>query len=205
MKKDIIFIIAIMISAGIKAQSLWDVSKPNSDFTYKVIVGLNVSSTDGYDAGAVRSGYHIGGMIDWNVVKSFSVSSGLELTNKGFHSGRGRANLTYLQIPILASYRLEAPTGVCFHFNIGPYFAYGLGGTIDFQPQDFNIYYDFNQECFGENGFFKHFDAGFAASAFIILGHIQLGVGYEYGMVDIAKVYGKFHNRNVKVTLGYSF
>ena len=205
MPKYIYTIIGLILATDIQAQSLWDSSKPDDIFTYKVLTGMNVSSTDGNEATAVRTGYHIGGMVDYNIVKSFSVCSGLSFATKGFHSGRGKADLVYIQIPIIASYRLETPTGVKFHFNVGPYFSYGIGGEINFEPLDFNYYYLFDQKSFGDKGFFTRYDVGLSAGAYILLGHVQLGVSYEYGLKDIAKVYGEFHNRNVSMTVGYNF
>ena len=46
---------------------------------------------------------------------------------------------------------------------------------------------------------------GLSAGAYIVIGHVLAGLSYENGFADIAKVYGKFHNRNVNMTLGYNF
>lgn len=205
MQKFIYTIVCVLASAHMEAQSLWDISKPDQRMGYRLEAGMNVSSLSNSDASAVRTGYHIGGRVDYNVIKSLSICTGLDFTTKGFHSGRGKADLQYLQIPVLASYRLETPTGVKFHFNVGPYFAYGVGGKLYFEPLNVNYYYLFEQNSFGDTGFFKRFDIGFSAGAYILLGHVQLGVSYEYGFADIAKVYGRFHNRNVCVTAGYNF
>ncbi|MBQ9204444.1 MAG: PorT family protein [Prevotella sp.] len=205
MKRLSHIILGLLLAVDINAQSLWDSSKPDYNLTFKVLAGINASSTDGVEASAVRTGYHIDGMVDYNIIKSVSICSGLSFTTKGFKSIRGEAEMTYLQIPLLASYRLETPTGVQFHFNVGMYFAYGIGGKIDFSPLDINILYSFDQKSFGENGFFTHFDTGLSAGAYILLGHLQLGVSYEYGFRDIAKVYDKFHNRNVCLSAGYVF
>lgn len=196
-----------MLMAGVcaYAQSLWDVSKPDNNFTFGVRAGVGFASTDQNYATSSRMGYHVGATADWNIVKSLSLCSGVYYTQKGFKSNFGKGTADYVQVPLLASYRIETPTGVQFHFNVGPYWAWGVGGTVEYAPYDMTFNYDFNQDSFGDKGFFKHMDAGLSAGAFIQVGHVLLGVNYEYGLTDIAKVYGKFHNRNVGITLGYNF
>jgi len=205
--KTRLIIIAVfqLLSLCIKAQSLWDASKPDHNFTFGVRAGLNFASTDMDYATSTRMGFHFGATADWNIVKSFSVSSGMYYVDKGFKSNFGKGDAGYIQLPVLLSYRIETPTGVQFHFNVGPYFAWGVKGKVEYKPYDMTFVYDYNQDSFGDQGFFKHFDAGLSAGAYIKLDHILFGVSYEYGMTDIAKVYGKFHNRNVCATLGYNF
>ncbi|MBE6257459.1 MAG: PorT family protein [Prevotella sp.] len=200
----VIAFFSLLLSASVYAQSLWDISKPDHNFTYGFRVGINFSSTDMDYATSTRNGFHLEATIDWNIVKSFSMSSGLEFVSKGFKSNFGKGETDYLQMPLHASYRIETVTGVQFHFNVGPYFAWGISGSVDYKPYDATFSYYYQQDSFGANGFFKHFDAGLSAGAYIKLNHILFGVSYEYGLVDIAKVYGKFHNRNVSVNLGYN-
>jgi hypothetical protein len=202
---NVIIILCLMAGLNLQAQSLWDRSKPDDRFSFGLRAGLDFSSTDMDYATSVRTGMHFGGIVNWNIVKSFSVESGLSYISKGFKGDFGKGNMDYLQVPLLASYRIETPTGVQFHFNVGPYCAWGVSGSVDYKPYDATFSYDFQQDSFGTNGFFKHFDAGLSAGVYIKLSHILFGVSYEYGLVDIAKVYGKFHNRNVSVTLGYNF
>lgn len=205
--KKILLIITASFMTGVcaHAQSLWDISKPNQDFTFGVRAGVNFASTDMDYANSTRTGFHLGASVDWNIVKSFSVTSGLYYTTKGFKSSYGKGSAGYLQIPLLASYRIETPTGVQFHFNVGPYFALGVNGSVQYKPYDATFVYDFDQDSFGNNGFFKRFDAGLSAGAYILIGRLSWGVGYELGFVDFAKAYGKFHNRNVTTTLGFNF
>ena len=206
MKARLIMISAcLMATLCVNAQSLWDVSKPDHNFTFGVRGGGNFSSTDMDYATSTRMGFHAGATVDWNIIKSISISSGVFYTEKGFKSDFGKGRASYIQAPLLASYRIETPTGVKFHFNLGPYFAWGVGGKVKYAPYDLTFSYDFDQDSFGEKGFFKHFDMGMTAGAYIQISHVILGVSYEYGLIDIAKVYGKFHNRNVATTIGVNF
>ena len=206
MMKIVFFSFIFLCFAGrMQAQSLLDLSKPDKEFTLGVLGGLNSSYMDNSDASGIRTGFHIGAKVDYNIVKSFSITSGILYSEKGFYSDRGKANLSYLHIPLCVSYRIETPTGIKFNFNLGQYFAYGLGGRLNLYPQLLNYFYSFDQDSFGEKGFFKHFDMGMTAGAYIQISHVILGVSYEYGLIDIAKVYGKFHNRNVATTIGVNF
>lgn len=203
--KCIIAFVGFMISVSSYAQSLWDRSKPDNDFTFGVRAGVNFARTDMDYATSSRTGFHIGGTVEWNIVKSLSVSSGLSYVRKGFKSEFGKGRTDYLQIPLMLSYRIETPTKVMFHFNLGPYFALGINGIVNYQPYDETFAYNYHQVSFGKTGFFKRFDTGITAGAYIVLGHLLAGVNYELGLIDIAKVYGKFHNRNVAITVGYNF
>lgn len=206
MKARLIMILAfVMTTLCSSAQSLWDVSKPDHNFTFGIRGGCNFSSTDMDYATSTRMGFHGGVTVDWNIVKSLSISSGVFYTEKGFKSDFGKGRTSYIQAPLLASYRIETPTKVRFQFNVGPYFAWGVGGKVNYEPYDMTFAYAYDQDSFGKKGFFKHFDTGLTAGAYIQVSHVLLGVSYEYGLIDIAKVYGKFHNRNVMATLGYNF
>lgn len=203
--KLIIAIVLLSATTSIQSQSLWDKSKPDNNFSFGVRGGVNFASSDMDYATSTRTGFHAGMVVDWNIIKSISVSSGLSYESKGFKSNYGKGDAGYLQVPLLLSYRIETVTGVQFHLNVGPYFAWGVSGKVDYKPYDMTFTYSYNQDSFGKNGFFKSFDTGLTAGAYIKLNHILLGVCYEYGMFDVAKVYGKFHNRNMCATLGYDF
>lgn len=205
MKRIICLLIASMSLINVSAQSLWDASKPDNDFTFGVRVGADFASTDMKYTSSTHNGFHIGGTADWNIVKSISIQSGMEFVSKGFKSRYGKGDMYYVQVPVLASYRIVTPTGVQFHLNAGPYVAWGLGGSVKYSPYDMTFTRHYDQDSFGDKGFFKHLDAGLSASVWAKIGHVLLGVGYEYGLTDIAKVYGKFHNRNTMMTVGYDF
>ncbi|MBQ9204419.1 MAG: PorT family protein [Prevotella sp.] len=210
MKKNIFLALALVTVMHSQAQSLWDTSKPDRNITFGVRVGHNASSMDGEtEAAGVKSGITAGVSVDYNIIKSLSLVSGLYYSAKGFgyvgEDNDDRAELSYVQIPLQLSYRIETVTKVQFHFNVGLYGAYGLGGSLKLMPQDLAYFYKFDQDAFGDNGFFKHLDIGLTAGAHMQLGHFLIGLTYEYGLSDIAKVYGEFNNRNIALTLGYNF
>ena len=140
--KKILFLLLCLVTAGnLSAQSLWDASPADQAFTFGLRAGMNYASTDVDCATSVRTGLHFGVSVDYNIIKSFSVSTGIYYVGKGFHGNQNiasaseltesKASASYVQVPVLASWRIEAPSGVRLHVNVGPYFAYGLGGTAN--------------------------------------------------------------------------
>jgi len=206
MRKYIFITLVLLTVYHCKAQSLWDISKPDKAFVFGLRVGHNASNINGEtEMAGTRSGLLAGIYTDYSFIKSLAFVSGAYYSTKGFYSGNDKAYMSYIQIPLQLSYRIRTKTNVKFHFNGGAYFAYGLDGDVKTGRQSLAEYYEFDQKAFGENGFFKRLDIGASAGAHILFGNIQLGITYEYGIADIAKVYGNLHNRNVAVALGYNF
>lgn len=207
MKKYILLSLTLMLVCHVQAQSLWDISKPDHRTTFGIRVGYNTSNMTGEtEVAGTRPGFNAGLSFDYNIIKSISITTGVYYSMKGFGSHyEDQANTSYVQIPLQGSYRIETPTGVMFHFNIGPYFAYGLGGNAKLSPQNLSNFLVFDQKAFGEYGFFRRFDYGLTAGAYIHMSHVLLGINYDFGMADVSKVFGKLHNRNMSITLGYNF
>lgn len=222
MKKILLLLTTILVGTSVQAQSLWDTSKPDQTFTFGVRAGINFASSTENQATSTKTGAHFGVTADYNIIKSFSVSSGVFFVSKGFKGNfpdpyfvpgsnassntASKMTANYIQVPLLASWRIEAPSGVQFHVNIGPYYAYGISGKTDYQYYDRNNIYRWdNQDTFGDKGFWKHQDIGLSGSVNVLIGHFTAGIGYEYGFSDVAKVFGKFNTRNANMTIGYNF
>lgn len=206
MKRTLFLLIATVVAlSGARSQSLWDASHPNHLFSFGVRAGVNFASTDMDYATSSRTGIHAGVNVDWNIVKSLALSTGIMYVEKGFQGMYGKSNAHVMQVPLLVSYRVMTPTGVWFHLNVGPYVSYGIGGKTNYHPQDQTYSFSFDQDTYGKKGFMKYWDAGLQVELNVQLGHTLLGVGYELGLTDYAKVYGQFHNRNVLMTVGYIF
>ena len=113
MKKICLVLFALMVCINSYGQA-WDNSKPDDRFTFGLRVGANMSTFaggqwDDYLEIKSRWGFHAGFNVDVNIVKSFAIETGLYYTVKGANMGyiyRDEGKLTYLQLPILALYRL---------------------------------------------------------------------------------------------------
>ena len=218
MKKILFVLTAILVCTSVQAQSLWDSSKPDNTFTFGVRAGIDFASSTEQEATSTRTGFHCGVSVDYNIIKSFSISSGVFFVNKGFKGNFPEIELAnptkqtasnvsagFIQIPLLASWRIEAPSGVQFHVNVGPYYAYGIGGDAVYKPYDMTFAREYDQDTFGDKGFWKHQEIGLSGSVNVQIGHFVAGIGYEYGFSDVSKVYGKFNTRNANMTIGYNF
>lgn len=97
-----------------------------------------------------RIGVKVGVIYDWGLSEAFYIQPGLYFTTRGGKYGEGdedgkyeeKWNLSYLQLPILASYRIPLNDNMKLHINAGPYLACGLGGKVKWE-----VTYD------GERGF----------------------------------------------------
>ena len=148
----------------------------------------------------VRAGMSITNLtgvgIDLPVATSFSVQSGLMFTGKGAKKGDLKATPCYLDIPILAAYKMPIADDVNFVVNAGPYIGIGLGGKVKYD--------DLKSDYFGDDGA-KRFDLG-----------LQYGVGAEFGdhiLLNLSGQYGfisPFEDSDEKnlgffLTVGYRF
>ena len=156
-----------------------------------------------------RANWHVGVIADIPLMQSLYVQTGLYLQNKGYKEKEGDYELTanpmYLEIPVLASYRYNFGDAAQLQFNVGPYFAYGVGGKIKETDDGDEDKWD----CFGDKGAdWKRFDCGLQIGAGLTVAkHYYIGAAYEFGFSNIAKNSGdgKLKNRNWMISVGYNF
>lgn len=132
----------------------------------------------------------------------FAIGFGVEYISKGAKSKQGntKIGLNYIEIPVHLMCHLPAGSSGSIYGGIGPYFAYGIGGSIKSTG--------FSQKSFGENnGGYKRFDAGLG----LIIGYrlnmgLSADVFYDLGLVNTA--YPSFDatskNRCFGLNIGYS-
>lgn len=176
-----------------------------------------------------RIGFHIGAFVDVEIIENFYIQPGLFYSSKGVKAKESgyeeTLNLNYLEIPILASYRIAISDKVKWHINAGPYLAYGLGGKIKTKDDsnwddddDWDYYsarsedYDddgVNNKVFDKNGGdLKRFDFGLSLGTGVEFNAFYVGLKYDLGLVNIAgnswdKT--KIKNSNFAISVGYTF
>lgn len=182
MKRIVLLIVTLLVSMNFYAQ-LWDNSKPDQRFTFGVRAGANMSTMTeiGFDN---MWGFHGGLAMDYNIVKSFAVETGLFYTSKGFKHNKYSKNYAfgYLQIPILAKLRLPVSDDVHFQVKGGGYFDYLIN-----EPETLKV---------------KKPDMGVIFGAGVSYKKIYLGLQYELGLYE---VYWDGRNRNLAISVGYDF
>lgn len=216
MKKTVLILVSVLSSLGALAQNYWDSSRPDHLVTFGIRAGVNSSKQYAMDEQADRDfrfSYQVGLAVDLNLARSFSFNTGVMMIQKGwqwdYNDSRGKQkvtdNATYLEIPVLASYRVALSDQAQFQLNLGPYFAFGIFGdqkvTSTFPNGD-----DYNINSFDEYEGGKKFDCGISIGAGFTFSHIYLGINYERGLINVSNDESKkFQNGSIALTLGYNF
>ena len=133
---------------------------------------------DNSSSNAMKIGYHFGGVVELGITDNFIIAPGILYSLKGAQDKDNSSikdNLSYLEIPINAKYRLESG----LNFFAGPYAAFILSakvtdGTTDVDVKDFVESTDFGLN-FGL-GFDMESGLGFSAQYGLGLSNINKGV-----------------------------
>lgn len=192
-------------------------------------LGTGESKSDYEQDFKTRVGFNLGVVMDWNITKNFTIQPGLYFTTRG---GKLKENdedfkyketwrASYLQLPILASYRFRVSDKVKWQINAGPYIACGLGGKVkweetyagDTEKGDYKLFKTSSDDEDGdyeEGGGVKRFDAGLSFGTGVSINKVYVGVSYDLGLANILndKQWGKdfkARNRNFAITVGYNF
>lgn len=212
-------IVLVVLLAG------WIFGGYAQEVKFGVKAGMNMTSLgsdfkdalEGFDQ-KTKIGFHIGAFVDLGITENFYIQPGLYYSNKGakFEAKENsdykvKVNLSYLEIPILASYRFRLSDNMKLHINTGPYLAYGLGGKFKFEPSELEEAMDGDVKAFDEDeGDLKRFDFGWSFGAGVNFSAVYVGLKYDLGFSNIAgdsydEVDVKIHNRNFSVSVGYTF
>lgn len=215
MKRLTVLAVLIVCTISATAQTYWDNSRPNHRFGFGVRAGANFAKQNNMDDGEdrnFRTGFHAGAELDINIIRSLSVNIGAMYIQKGFKAEysdyRGSLkttdNASWIEVPVLASYRVELSDVSQFQFNVGPYFAFGLSGKqkvkSTFPGQD-----SYEIDCFDQYDGTKKFDTGFSIGAAIVYSNMFFGANYERSLINISNSNDRFVNGCIAVTIGYNF
>lgn len=152
--------------------------------------GLNVSNliTDEVTDKNARYGFHAGVYGQLFANEGFAIQPELNFSTKGnkvnYNVGiidqETKFNLSYLDVPILAVFKL----GDAAEIHAGAYWAYLVGANID---TDGDLGDDFRQL---DRDNFDDWDYGLVGGIGFNLGDIQIGARYNYGLNTIARSEG---------------
>lgn len=107
-----------------------------------------------------------------------------------------KLNLLYLQIPIMAAYRINLANRWNLTLKMGPYVAYALSGKLKDKEGDFNI--------FSSDGTGKRIDLGLDFGVDCEYQRYVFGVEYELGFLSMVDG-GSIKNGAFYATVGYKF
>lgn len=198
MRLKAILIAALMV-CGVSTVS----AQIEKGLRYGVIAGLNCSNTDG-EGSKSKIGFHVGARAEYNFSESLYATASLLYSHKGFKIDNYddfKANAGYLELPIMAGYRWSLNNGLSIFGETGPYFAYGICGKVKGDgDEDYDFFGD-EEDSFGA----KRFDAGWGIHAGVEYSKFQIRVGYELGFTKLYDVDDSAKNRNLMVSVGYTF
>ncbi|MCE9260185.1 PorT family protein [Bacteroides fragilis] len=214
MKKILLVLVCAICTSTVSAQyasdassSFFSVQKSDQPVTFGIRGGVNFAkqsvSYDGYSFSPKNNiGFNVGVSVDIPMLESLYLQSGLYYTVKGYKSEEDgyteKATPSYLELPILASYRYNFSDFTQLQINFGPYLAYGVAGKYKWDDGDED------EDFFDDDT--NRFDAGLAIGAGMTFGHIFVGVNYDLGLTNILKDSdGSLKNRCLSINVGYNF
>lgn len=191
------------------------ISFAQSDIPVYVRCGFGMSSYYGPDAGgskplcAIKLG--VGTEIPLN--DNFSIQPTLYFDEKGARytiplnnsSYRARVHEYYVELPVLATYRVELTKTSNIAFGLGPYAAYGVGGKAKYSI-DTGVGSISSEEIntFSSNGWnLRRFDAGIAVGVTGEFDDFIIGVDSQFGLTKLEKNGDNYHNVTVFLNISY--
>lgn len=187
--------------------------------------GFNLSSAVAKDIGTkkIKAGYQVGLSVDYAVTESFYLQSGPYFSVKGIRlkgssnysedmsSWKQHFTMKYIEVPLLAAYKMETVSDMKLVFNAGPYFAYGLGGSTSLiEKSEDGVD---RADTFGDNRM-KKIDYGLRYGAALEFEKLIFEISFNFGFANIAnknnelnKLLNSTHYRNKSFSLlmGYKF
>lgn len=208
------------------------ISAKAQDFRMGVTGGYSLSAPSAYDS---QSGFHVGVKGELGLsqaTKGLYVDLGLLLSSQGwktpgyYYNGSTRSTGTtpgtpssgytsnwecipyYLSIPVHVGYKFPVGRNVSLFVNAGPYFNIGLFGKAKetITPDNGKATTYTRADNVFSNKMQERFDWGLGFRAGVeIVRHIQLGIGYDWGMKNINKNGVDCKNRTFVVSCAYMF
>jgi len=188
----------------------------SAQITWNMKGGAGIAHCYGWDAGDLSSHFvgKIGAGIEKPFTSNWSLMPSLEMAWKGAkyvgavevgdnhgnvmsYDAYCHLNLFYLQVPVLAAYRLNLADKWNMTLKAGPYFAYAILGQLD-DPVDgkFNV--------FGSDANGKRLDIGLDFGIDFEYQRYVFGLEYELGFLSMVDG-GELKNGAFYVTVGYKF
>lgn len=206
-----------LVSVNSAAQTQWwDSTKSAEGVSLSAQVGLNLSRFTNVELwNSMRPGLNIGVIAEKPIFNSLAVKAGILYTMKGakgINDAIFGGTLTttfspaYLEIPILASYRLQCSDDLRFAFDFGPYFAFGLHGKDKKKYTGSPVASDSDREIDLFTEQLKRFDFGFQLGPSVVYkDRFSAGMIFDCGVADISNMGDRIGNFTFMINLGYKF
>lgn len=186
MKKILLSLFTVLFAAPSFAQySSGGFSLTESSVYYGLRLGINFAGIGGdlvdYDT---KTGMNLAGVVGLRLSDTTPVflESGLYYTERGAKKDKAKVGLTYLEIPVLIKYGIQATDDIAILPYIGPYFSYGVAGKYKIPAVN-------GGEAYNRSSYktFKHGDMGFKVGCGAEYNKLYVELGYQFGVANIAK------------------
>ncbi len=241
MKKILLSLLAAMISFSAAAADFLDTGASGSPVSFGVRFGLTSASQKTSLSGLSDNvslnwgmGFTAGAVIDLNVRNYFSVQPGFFFENRSYdytvvlNDPSNQSLTNYLghtrsysfTIPVLASFKFNLSESVKWLAEIGPYFAFGLGGNDEYEFIEMRVAKDdatpsvynrqkADRDYYGNNDRWQHrsFDWGAKIGTGIkVNDKYSFMIHYMGGLKNLSQNAGwTMKHRSWSFSLGYDF
>ena len=185
MKKILVAIMAVLFAAPSHAQySSGGFTLDESSIYYGIRLGATFAGIGGdlmddIDMGT-KTGLTLGGVVGLRLsdVTPVFLESGLYYTERGAKKDKNKIGLTYLELPVLIKYGIQATDDIAILPYIGPYFSYGFAGKYK------NKALGISESSYDT---FKHLDMGIKNGCGAEYNKLYAELGCQFGIANIAK------------------
>lgn len=197
----------LFLSAILIACSLVGANAQNVDLSVKAGVGASTWVGDASDGTNCRFAYRVGVGVDVPVKGMWGFQTGLNFEGIGTNFDVPvddidlYSNQLYLEVPLMATARFDAGSGLDIVVNAGPYLGVGVGGKTKANVGllDKSV----ETDTFGDNGLHR-FDMGMGLGVNLEIDHFIVGVDTRYGFLHLADN-TKAYNIGLFFNVGYKF
>lgn len=234
MKKTLLLAVVAVCSMTANAQiasgrstSFFSTEKSENPISFGIRAGINLNHFVADDAETdAQVGFRLGVVADIPIFESLHFEPGLYFSTRPCKSSGSerdydgdiykwetKYNPSYLELPLLLSYRYNFSEDWGWRVNLGPYLAYGLGGKAKWDDGDKEKL--FGEQKYGNNKYtnLKRLDIGLMFGTSVTYKNFLLEVGYQVGLTNINKDLfwdqndnrASVKNSGVYIQLGYNF
>jgi hypothetical protein len=159
-------------------------------------------STDGSLTSGARAGVALDIPVYQGDMSRISIQPGVDFAMKGAKmegtilgtKNTGTLSTYYIDVPVLINFGFDLGNDFGVFVNAGPYVSYGVGGKLAFDTalgsgesnSDFNPFSE-TVKLGGTEFGLNRFDWGAQVGAGVEWNRLQLGVGTQFGLMDIRK------------------
>ncbi len=156
------------------------------------------------------AGFHVYPFLEYSFSDIFAIDAGLNFQSRGYSiiedNFKLRFTTLYLDIPINAKFNFDLGSVKLF-CNVGPYVAFGIGGTVYTKTTIGNYTTTARRDIdWGDD--LKSTDYGLNIGVGLDINNFIVGLNYGWGIANLSTIdddHNKANNYVLSISLGYKF